>query len=340
MEKISNPLKALIAVLILAMAGTAFYFFYWVKTPDYSLKIVAESAAKHDMATFNRHVDVESLLSQGYDDFITYQMIGAKPEEVKRAKVVSLGLKPAIIGEAKKAISTYVESGVQKESADDPGKDQGVSILLKNMGLGSSTYKGTGAVTKDGGNAIVEVKLLDSRYEKEFILKVKMTKLGDGTWQIVGIDNLVQYLDELEKAKKEKLSVLNKPIEEELRTYIVAEKPEVSVVPVDSGKALQIVIPMTFPKEKNIVGIIGEVTIMNGDQIIGQKLMQLEGSTYAGKKSKPGERYPLNPANDVDLKVLGAPAGKLTAKFRLVAIKFADGSEIKVLLDVPEPGKK
>ena len=43
-----------------------------------------------------------------------------------------------------------------------------------------------------------------------------MRQLDDGTWQILEISNLKDYLLELDKARKAKLAEVNKPIQDEI----------------------------------------------------------------------------------------------------------------------------
>ena len=61
-------------ILLLILAGCAFYFFYWVKTPQYSLKLIQESVKSHDVVSFEKHVDTEALCTQALDAFLTQSM--------------------------------------------------------------------------------------------------------------------------------------------------------------------------------------------------------------------------------------------------------------------------
>ena len=333
MDGISNKVKGLILLLALVIAGMCFYFFYWIKTPEYSMNMIVEAVEKHDVATFERHVDLEALLSKGYDDFVLYNVADLKPEEIKKAQVSSWAMKPTFIGATKNVLNQYVESGKPSLEAE---KNRGAAILMKKMGLGATDYKGTGAVTKNGSDAVVEVKLLNSYYNKEFVLKVRMAQLGDGTWQIVGIENLAQYLDEASKARKEKLAVLNKPIKEDLATYIVAEKPELEIIPWESGKGLKITIPMTFPKEKTIVGILGEVVISKDGKEVARKIVNFQGSSHMGKTSRPIDVIPLNRLAGGDSILLSTSPDKLTSEFSIIAILFSDETVIKLEEELPE----
>lgn len=49
-------------IVLLILAGCAFYFFYWVKTPQYSLKLIQESVQNHDVVALKRIRQIIKLL--------------------------------------------------------------------------------------------------------------------------------------------------------------------------------------------------------------------------------------------------------------------------------------
>ena len=73
---------------------------YFTKTPVYSLNLARESVEKHDVVTFKKHVDVESIVGSGYDDFVEVQMndLLIKDNPFKGfAEAMLRGLKPQIV---------------------------------------------------------------------------------------------------------------------------------------------------------------------------------------------------------------------------------------------------
>ena len=50
-----------LGLIILILCAIAYYFLYFIKTPAYSIKIIQESIQKHDVATFEKHVDLDTL---------------------------------------------------------------------------------------------------------------------------------------------------------------------------------------------------------------------------------------------------------------------------------------
>lgn len=70
-------------LLVAAVAITAllvWYFTYWVKTPQYTLGFIGTAVQKHDFAAFEKHVDMESLYGNAYDDVVAASF-GSKADE-------------------------------------------------------------------------------------------------------------------------------------------------------------------------------------------------------------------------------------------------------------------
>ena len=66
-----GKLRLIIAALILAAAvagGFTWYFGYYTKTPEYSVRMMQEAVAKHDQEKFARYVDVENLVQINFLD--------------------------------------------------------------------------------------------------------------------------------------------------------------------------------------------------------------------------------------------------------------------------------
>ena len=60
----TKKLKYLLLFAVIAIAAAvAWYFAYWVKTPQYSLGLIGSAVQKHDFAAFEKHVDMETLYS-------------------------------------------------------------------------------------------------------------------------------------------------------------------------------------------------------------------------------------------------------------------------------------
>ena len=54
-------------VILVLVLVAAWYFMYFTKTPGYALNQAREAYTKHDVATFKKYVDVESIVGSGYE---------------------------------------------------------------------------------------------------------------------------------------------------------------------------------------------------------------------------------------------------------------------------------
>ena len=67
-------IMAISVVLVAVIAASLFYFFYWIKTPAYSLGLVRTAMEKHDLVQFERHVDLQSVYDRGFDALIQEEL--------------------------------------------------------------------------------------------------------------------------------------------------------------------------------------------------------------------------------------------------------------------------
>ena len=63
-KKSHKRIMLIVGAIVILAAIAAFYLLYWVKTPQYSLNIIKESVAKHDLMTFERHVNLQNIGTQ------------------------------------------------------------------------------------------------------------------------------------------------------------------------------------------------------------------------------------------------------------------------------------
>lgn len=191
-----------IAAAVLA-AGVAWYFLYFIKTPEYSLGLVQQAVQKHDVAAFNKHVDLEGLVSRGFDDLIESAL--AQDENLdEMQKNMALGfaklMKGAVVTECKGAVTRYVETGSWNAAdGQQAQKKLDAGQVADKTGLKDSAYRGIAYTNREGATATVGVRLFNEKRKQEIVVDVRMRELGDGSWQIAEIANLKKLLEEAQK---------------------------------------------------------------------------------------------------------------------------------------------
>lgn len=199
--------KIIIAVLIAVIAIVlGWYFGYFTKTPVYSLNLARESVEKHDVVTFKKHVDVESIIGSGYDDFVDVQMNDPviKDNPFKGfAEVMLKGLKSQIVP----VLTQEIYNGVEKKSEDsnqNTKSKEAASEVKEKTGVKYLEFKSIGSATIDGNSAIVPIIFSSKDLNQDVTFDLLMKKLEDGTWQAIKINNFKEYLDLIEKNKNNK----------------------------------------------------------------------------------------------------------------------------------------
>ena len=198
---------ALVILIILLSSGTGYYF-YWQKTPQHSVELIADAVEEHDMDAFNKHVDLDSLLDSAYDDYFSSYFANDAFMQKNPLKNLSAGLvkmaKTAAVSELKSEINGYVQTGIWNDTAEENNntdsktpKTDGKSTISEKLGVKDTHFKNIEYTKIDGDTAEVGIKITESGTKKDFVIEIAMTKLADGTWKAVKINNMKDYAADL-----------------------------------------------------------------------------------------------------------------------------------------------
>ena len=220
----SNLFKKIgIGLLVLAVAGFAFFFLYVVKTPHYSLYQIHKAVQSHDTTLFEQHVDLDSIYGKGIDDLIVSAVKGKKTIglDIFTAGILKL-VKPTVVHALCDATLESIrkvpakdkvqpgqnENGqtIQKKEDKKNKKENSIPLLQKmkeRVDVSNLKIKDASVTTNEGGTADVAVVLHNHKLNKDFNVTMRMTKLYNGEWQIKEITNFVEFLTEVEEATKQ-----------------------------------------------------------------------------------------------------------------------------------------
>ena len=204
------------AAILAVFAGTLFWYFsYYTKTPEYSLKMIQEAATKHDMVKFQKYVDMDSTLTKACDAMMEGLIETERPMP-EEAKVALSGFakmfKAPIVAAFKGSINHYIESG---KWDDDASKvvDQGIPIdsdmILSKSGIKDMQFESIEYTTIDESDdsAVVGVKIFDQEVNAPFVLELLMKKTDNGIWRITEIKNFKDYIILLSDARRQQMKV-------------------------------------------------------------------------------------------------------------------------------------
>jgi hypothetical protein len=189
--------RLVLLVVLIAIAAGGYYYYKSLKAgPSYALMQAAAATQTHDLATFERYVDVDALTGHLVDDVVNQ---GSILHGALRF------LKPQLTKAAHKEVQRYVETGSLEAAAAVAPKHM-VNLSLTGLvgrvvGPGSK-FKGIKYTTEKGDEALVGLEFTQPKYDTTMVLEVKLLKQPDDHWQAKEITNtseLVLGVARLEK---------------------------------------------------------------------------------------------------------------------------------------------
>lgn len=200
--------KLVLFVVLLALAASGYYYYRSLKAgPSYALLQAAAATQTHDLATFERYVDVDALTGHLADDVVSQGSVltALVPGGGLALHGALRLLKPQLVKAAHKEVQRYVETGSLEAAAAAAPKRM---VNLSFTGLASrvldpdSKYKGIKYTTEKGDEALVGIEFTRPRYDTTMVVEVKLLKQADDHWQVKEITNtgeLIRSVARLEK---------------------------------------------------------------------------------------------------------------------------------------------
>ena len=202
--------KLLLFVVLLALVGGGYYYYRLVKGgPGGSLIAAAAAVQTHDMASFEKYVDVNSVTSHLVDDVT--QQSAALSSLMPGGSLVMGGamrlLKPTLAKAAHNEVQRYVETGsLEAAAAAAPKRLVSISLtgLASKVVSPDSKLKGVKYTREEGDNAFMGLEVTQPRYDTTMVVEVKMRRQGDH-WQLVQIVNGGELLRGVARLEKKRL---------------------------------------------------------------------------------------------------------------------------------------
>jgi hypothetical protein len=203
--------RLLLFILLLALAAGGYYYYNSLKKgPEYALLQAAAATQTHDLAAFERYVDVDALTSHLVDDVANQS--GALTALVPGGGLALRGglrlLKPQLAKAAHNEVQRYVETGsLEAAQAASPKRLINVSLLglAGRVVSPDSKFKGIKYVTDKGDESLVGLEFTQPRYDTTMVVEVKLLKQADGHWQAKQITNTSDLVQGVARLEKERL---------------------------------------------------------------------------------------------------------------------------------------
>jgi len=214
--------KSIIAttVLIVIVATGAVLYWQYTRTPKYSLWQVKKAIEQHDLASFEKYVDVEGIINSFIDQMLELLSDQEKPKDEWEqlgesiAKGLITLLKPQLTKIVRQQIADYVEIGKfkqEKKSTESEGPEISLSEIWDKTGSEKNTFQGIAYIRKEGKIAYVGLKFFQEQYDTTLILDLKMRHRGS-YWQAAELSNFSEFMNKIDALETERIAELNKPI--------------------------------------------------------------------------------------------------------------------------------
>lgn len=197
---------AAIVIVLVVISFIGWYFLYWIKTPGYSINLAREAIKNHDWQKTEEYIDVEGIYNKAFDDLTNYDIDEMGEDSRDAVQAVRDPLKETVVSALTKQTKDYVENGrdEDQDALFKPNKAwKKAGITIPEIHTNAVNYYGVSKTEKKDNTAIVTVKLVEQKWQKNFLVRLNMIQKEDGTWKIVSIHNFPSLAAAYEKATDE-----------------------------------------------------------------------------------------------------------------------------------------
>ena len=206
-KRIKMAAGAGIAALAVAVTGGGYYYFHVsTDTPDYAIKAIQQSIEEHDVKTFNRVVNVESVLDSSYEGLIeglTSSESAMTPDAKEAIKNFAQTFRAPLMRSLNLAIDSYIATGDLKAE-----ENVGVIEILEKTGLNDAVIRDVKNIQindADKNEAFADLIIYQPELDKEFPIQLVLAKDDDKKWQLRRVQNFQEYVEQIGAARREQL---------------------------------------------------------------------------------------------------------------------------------------
>lgn len=189
----------------LAIGCAIWYFFIYIRTPEYAIKQINYAIEHQDSELFKRYVNVDVLANRAYDD-LTVDLFAYDSTLTPKTKVMFekfyLHIKPQLTEGLTNTTLIRVESGswLLPDGTDIlKGRQLGIDFerFLERSQVRNTTLKKIVSIEHEGTQATATIEIVEDYTQTPFSLQLAMEQAADGHWQVVYIKNYRDYLDKI-----------------------------------------------------------------------------------------------------------------------------------------------
>lgn len=334
--------------------AAAFYFGYWVRTPQYAMRTLVDAVKAKDIAYVDQHVDKNQFFSRLFDESLEFSF-GAQDSDSDQQANPALKRylnqsKKLVVPILQQQARNWILSGRPDNTlpvrieADDTGRGTAMAkAMAANLGLFRLQYRSLGKVEHNGETATAELTFHDGQLDQDLPVTLRLQR-EDGTWKVVSATNLPKYMKARQKAIRARLDKLNAPLKARIAQSVVVSTDEAQAPlfrvhddpSVITGASLEGEFTLTNVGTVDILSISGTVEVKDSSGIVRFRNGFESEGIRAGQSVRVRNVWPL------DLYILNQsilatkPDEKLSAVLTIQYVIFKGGQSIGLLETLPD----
>lgn len=325
-----NKIIAIICTVIVLL-GIGF-FMIGSASPKKSLYEIKQAVKNRDLDKFEKYVDLESFFNNGFEAYVMADMkkhgMNFSMGDLEMAGMMRGMIVPTLVMAARDAVKTGDLNFHKLSNYDE-------------FGVNGWEFKSAGSAKKKGENAIVPLTIRDNQLDRDFIFNIKFARTDKGVWQVKELENAANLIEEREAAVAEKLEKLNAQIITDMNKAVEITKQKIVLIEDHSsffrgGYFLASSFTAKNTLDKDIKDLYVNLTVFdeNNENIIYESSSHATG-LKAHQEEEFSERELLIEYREESEKIIKTGLGSKKAKLEVRYISFTDGTEIKLLRELP-----
>ena len=333
-------LAAIVALLILtAVVGVGVYQnVEQLMNRNPTATVAARQAVEsHDLATFQKFVDVDALIEQAAAEILSAQInetIAPTAYSMDQLRLRYEELKPDFVNTARAAVDEYITSG----KVTFPTELTDAQKFLLKSGAASCEIKTVTKPQLDGDEQIATVIFYNRQMKFNFELELTLTHDADGNWRITDAKGFDDFYTCYRRALRQKLDSLNAPIVRQMDEIFLVKSFRAQMTDGDEygfSQTLELAITADVKSDKPLEKIFGTITLGKGDrESVAPFEIDMLGQSQGVQTFNVTKT--LNPFIRADVDAMKHGLKKREIKIEVTEIIFADGSNLKQFDQLPE----
>ena len=337
----TKKILLLIGVLLILTGvvglGTFYTYQKFKAKPVNAVRAARAAVDKHDLAEFQKFVDLDALIDIAAKEILTAQInatLDPATYSVDEVQSRYEKQKADFVQSARSAADEFISTG----KVTFPQNLTDAQKFLKKSGVDSCEIRGTTKPRLEGNVQTATVTFYNRYMKFSFELELELSPVEENLWRVTNAKGFDNYYAGYRRSLKRKLDSLNAPIGRQMDEIFNVKSFNVTNTGGDEygfSQNLNIAIKADVRSQNRLSKILGNVIIVQDGQEsfspftidMYQKPQGLQ--TFNVTKV-------LNPFIRADVNAMKHGLRKSDIHIEVTEIIFADGTNLKLLTELPE----